>query len=273
MSLPRISIVTPSFNQAEFIERTILSVIGQNYPDLEYIVIDGGSNDGSLEIIKKYQDRLAYWVSEPDRGQSDALNKGFAKATGEIVGWLNSDDLYCPGALMRVAEAFREDPQADVWYGGIYLIDSRDRVIDAIWPGEPDPFYTVHVALDIHQQGLFWRRRLMDRVGLIDETLDFAMDWDFIIRLLLVGRFKRLRQHLGMFRLHGEAKTATDPATGQADKELLFKRYGHLFPVRGSKTFARRRLRWRRLIRVALDAPLSYLFLKLRCRLLADKRS
>ena len=132
MNLPKISIITPSFNQAHFLERTMLSVLSQNYPNLEYIIIDGGSTDGSVEIIKKYEDRLAHWVSEKDRGQSHALNKGFARATGDIIGWLNSDDLYCNDALMRVAKACLACPEDEAWYGGIYIADSEDRILNAL---------------------------------------------------------------------------------------------------------------------------------------------
>lgn len=264
MNWPKISIITPSFNQARFLERTMHSVLDQNYPNLEYIVIDGGSTDGSVEIIKKYEDRLAFWVSERDRGQSHALNKGFARATGEIIGWLNSDDLYCGGALARVAEAYLACPEDEAWYGGIYIADSEDRILDALWPLEPDPAYTVFVGLDIHQQGLFWRRDLMQRVGMTDESLHFAMDWDFIIRLLLAGRFKRIRHQLGIFRLHDEAKTTNQAEVGERDKQLLFERYAHHFPVTGSRELTRLLLRGKRLIKVALDAPPSYLMFKLR---------
>ncbi len=263
MNLPKISIITPSFNQAHFLERTLLSVLNQNYPNLEYIVIDGGSTDGSVEIIRKYENRLAYWVSEKDRGQSHALNKGFARATGDIIGWLNSDDLYCNGALSYVAEACLACPEDEAWYGGIYIADSEDRILNALWPLDPDPAYTVLVGLDIHQQALFWRRELMQRVGVTDEALHFAMDWDFIIRLLLAGRFKRLRHQLGIFRLHDEAKTSNQAEIGKKDKQLLLERYAHHFPTWGSRKITRLVLRSKRLIKVALDAPLSYLMFKL----------
>lgn len=242
----------------------MLSVLSQSYPNLEYIVIDGGSTDGSVEIIRKYEDRLAYWVSEKDRGQSHALNKGFARATGDIIGWLNSDDLYCNDALMRVAKACLACPEDEAWYGGIYIADGEDRILNALWPLDPDPAYTVLVGLDIHQQALFWRRELMQRVGMTDESLHFAMDWDFIIRLLLAGRFKRLRHQLGIFRLHGEAKTTNQADVGEKDKQLLFERYAHHFPVSGSREIMRLLLRCKRLARVALDAPPSYLMFKLR---------
>ncbi len=267
MNLPKISIITPSFNQAQFLERTMLSVLDQNYPNLEYIVIDGGSADGSVEIIKKYEDRLAYWVSERDRGQSHALNKGFERASGDIIGWLNSDDLYCPGAFHRVAEACQSQPATDAWYGGIYIADSEDRILNALWPLDPDPAYTVFVGLDIHQQALFWRRELMQRVGLTDESLHFAMDWDFIIRLLLAGKFERIRRQLGVFRLHEAAKTTNQSEIGQRDRQVLLERYARHFPPSASGDLSRWLLRGKRLIKVALDAPPSYLTFKLRRKL------
>ena len=125
---PKISIITPSYNQGEFLERTILSVIEQNYPNLEYIIIDGGSTDGSVDIIQKYADKLAYWISEKDNGQTHAINKGFKKATGEIVAWLNSDDELCEGALMAVASVFMEHDEADFVFGNQYSIDSNGKI-------------------------------------------------------------------------------------------------------------------------------------------------
>jgi glycosyltransferase involved in cell wall biosynthesis len=199
---PKISIVTPSFNQAGFLERTIRSVLDQNYPNLEYIIVDGGSTDGSLEIIRRYEDRLAWWCSEPDGGQSDALNKGFGRATGEIVGWLNSDDLYCPGALHQVGRYLDCHPEVDALHGSLYIIDGEDRLLDAYWSG---PFgmaqatYIFHVGLNFHQQTLFWRRELMGRAGMIDRTLNFSMDRDFIIRLLVHGRLQHCAGILGHF--------------------------------------------------------------------------
>jgi len=128
-SYPKISVVTPSYNQAEFLERTILSVLNQNYPNLEYIIIDGGSTDGSVEIIKKYEKYLAYWVSEKDRGQAHALNKGFEKSTGDLIGWQNSDDIYLPGAFFKVAEAYKKKPNYDVYFGSVYFVDRDDKII------------------------------------------------------------------------------------------------------------------------------------------------
>src|SRR5450432_2074637 len=125
----RISVVTPSYQQAQFLERTIKSVLDQNYPNLEHIVIDGGSKDGSVEIIQKYADRFAYWVSERDKGHGDALNKGFSRCTGDILCWLNSDDTFLPGALHRVAEAAEKDPAANFFFGDIHFIDADDNIV------------------------------------------------------------------------------------------------------------------------------------------------
>src|SRR5258706_6083465 len=129
IAFPRISIVTPSFNQAAYVDATIRSVLDQRYPNLEYIVVDGGSTDGSVDIIRRYEDRLTYWVSEPDRGQADAINKGLARATGEIRAYLNSDDLYLPGALLRVAAEYRAHPDADIICGVCRVIDEHGRMV------------------------------------------------------------------------------------------------------------------------------------------------
>ncbi|MFN0084286.1 MAG: glycosyltransferase family 2 protein [Blastocatellia bacterium] len=269
-SLPKISIITPSFNQARFLERTICSVLDQGYPNLEHIVIDGGSTDGSVEILRRYADRLAYWVSEPDGGQSHALNKGFARATGEIFGWLNSDDVYCPGALAQAGRRFAEDRALDLFYGGLYLIDAEDRLLDAHWAGPCNPRYTLHVGLDIHQQALFWRRELMDRVGGIDETMNFSMDVDLIMRLLLHGRAARTRDYLGMFRVHDEAKTATIEALSKAENRIIHERYRGRVPLAVPRALARwnrAALSARRVAAVLAEAPAAYWAFKIGRRL------
>lgn len=264
---PKISIVTPSFNQADFLERTIRSVLDQNYPNLEYIVVDGGSTDGSLEILRKYEDRLAWWCSEADQGQSDALNKGFSRATGEFVGWLNSDDLYCPGALRRVGSYLQRHPEVDVLHGSLYIIDAADRLLDAYWSG---PFgvaqatYIFHVGLNFHQQTLFWRRRLMDRAGMIDRTLRFSMDRDFIIRLLMHGRFAALRGYLGAFRVHDQAKSSTILEVSIAEDREIRERYQESFPpLLPNPRLNRLLLRLLRLGNLIYDAPAGYLAYRL----------
>ncbi|MDX2030000.1 MAG: glycosyltransferase family 2 protein, partial [Blastocatellia bacterium] len=270
MTLPKISIVTPSFNQARFLERTLRSVLEQGYPNLEYIVIDGGSTDGSVEILRRYADRLAWWESAPDGGQSNALNKGFARATGEVLGWLNSDDVYCPGALAQAGRRFAANRALDVFYGGLYLIDAEDRLLDAHWAGPCDLRYTFHVGLDIHQQALFWRRELMDRIGGIDEAMHFSMDVDLIVRLLLHGRTERTRDYLGSFRVHDEAKTATIEALSKEENRIIQTRYRDQVPLAVPPAFARwnrAALSARRIAAVLAEAPAAYWAFKLGRRL------
>jgi glycosyltransferase involved in cell wall biosynthesis len=262
MNWPKISIITPSFNQARFLERTMLSVLNQNYPNLEYIVIDGGSTDGSVEILKKYESRMAYWVSEKDRGQSHALNKGFERATGEIIGWLNSDDLYCPGALRHVGEWFASHPQDDVHYGGLYLVDAEDRLTDAHWAVPPDVRYTYFVGMDVHQQSLFWRRELMGRAGKIDESFHFCMDFDFVVRLMLHGRVSRTKRYLGMFREHEAAKTSTILDVCRRENQVVFERYRDFFPTEVSPRWIKSWLALRRTTIVLWDAPITYFAFK-----------
>ncbi|MDX2040427.1 MAG: glycosyltransferase family 2 protein [Acidobacteriota bacterium] len=260
---PRISVITPSFNQAEFLERTLFSVLDQGYPNLEYIVIDGGSTDGSVEILKQYDDRLAYWVSEKDRGQSHALNKGFERATGEILGWLNSDDLYCHGALHHVGQWFLDHPQDEVHYGGLYLVDENDRITDAHWAAKPDVRYTYFVGMDVHQQSLFWKRELMERVGMIDESFRFSMDLDFVLRLMLHGRVSRTTHYLGKFREHQAAKTSNIADICLRENQVIFDRYRKFFPPRpGLKHW----LSLQRTSSVAVESP-SYFAFKIGQRL------
>lgn len=208
---PRVSIVTPSYNQGQFIEETIRSVLLQGYPNLEYIVIDGGSSDGTVEIIRKYEPWLAYWISEPDRGQSHAINKGLRRATGEILSWLNSDDVLLPGTVRRAVERLRGDEQIDVVYGRLNRIDSRSQPLPT--PELPKDRLefgaeTVIGECIVNQPGCFWRREVMDRVGLLNEDLHYAMDYEFWVRMILAGaRFKRLPETVANFRLSSDSKT------------------------------------------------------------------
>ena len=206
-SYPKISVVTPSYNQAEFLERTILSVLNQNYPNLEYIIIDGGSTDGSVELIKKYERYLAYWVSEPDRGQAHAINKGFKMASGELVGWQNSDDVYLTNAFRRIIKEYKSNPWYDVWFGNIYLIDKDDLIIKEM---KFIPFSLEHLVFydwNLSSQGVFWKRNVFEKVGYLDETFQVLFDWDWFIRLGLYGfKFKFVREFLGGYRIHEASK-------------------------------------------------------------------
>lgn len=206
---PRVSIVTPSFMQARFISRTIESVLGQNYPNLEYFVQDGGSQDGTVEVLKGYAYRLAGWESQPDGGQSQAINLGFAHTTGEIMAWLNSDDMLLPGAIHTIVDYFNRHPEVDVVYGDRLLIDENDMEIGRwIMPGHDSE--VLSWADYVPQETLFWRRRIWDKVGgQIDESFKFAMDWDLLIRFRDAGaRFAHIPRFLGAFRIHEHQKTS-----------------------------------------------------------------
>ena len=206
---PAISIVTPSFNQDLFIEETIRSVLLQGYPNLEYIVIDGGSPDGTLNIIKKYEKWLSYWVSEPDSGQSEAINKGWTAAGGEILAWLNSDDTYTADALFAVAEIFAKNPQVDMLYGDCRMIDETGRLIKMAPATKFDLKKLVCNQWIIPQQSTFIRRSVFDRIGKLDENLHLIMDWEYWLRIALANfRVDYFSILLSNFRRYENAKTS-----------------------------------------------------------------
>lgn len=205
----RISLVTPSYGQGDFIERTILSVLDQNYPNLEYWVQDGGSKDNTVQVLRSYEDRLAGWQSESDSGQSEAINRGFRRSTGDIMGWLNSDDLLLPGALATVDDYFARHPDVDVVYGNRLMIDEEDREIGRwIMPGHDSS--ALSWADYIPQETLFWRRRIWEKAGgQIDESFRFAMDWDLLVRFRDAGaKFAHIPRFMGAFRIHEQQKTS-----------------------------------------------------------------
>ncbi len=204
---PKVSIVTPSFNQARYLEATLRSVLEQDYPNLEYIVIDGGSTDGSLEILQRYSDRLAYWVSEPDAGQTDAINKGFARATGEILAWLNSDDLYRPGAVAQAVEFLQAHPEVGMVYGDAEFIDEHGKVIGRFAAAQTDYRKLRRGYVHIPQQAAFFRASLWKEVGPLDPSFYFAMDYDLWVRIAAVAPIRYVPRTWAAFRLHGDAKT------------------------------------------------------------------
>ena len=207
--LPLISVVTPSFNQAGFIEATLRSVLEQDYPKTEYLVIDGGSRDGSVEIIRRYGDRLTRWVSEPDRGQSHAINKGFAMARGDVLAWLNSDDTYLPGTLAAVGEYFASHPETDLVYGDYAYIDPLGRTLWRRHVFGAMRYETLLYHDYLGQPSVFFRRSLLDRIGPLDETLDYHLDWDLFLRMWKVCRPVHLPRVLATFRLVPGAKSNT----------------------------------------------------------------
>ena len=206
-ALPKVSIVTPSFNQAPFLEQTLRSVLEQDYPNLEYIVIDGGSSDGSLEIIHKYADRLAYWQSQPDQGQTDAINQGFARASGEILAWLNSDDLLLPGAVNAAARALQAHPEAAMVYGDALLINAEGKTIGKFPAAQTDYRKLRRGYVHIPQQASFFRADLWQQVAPLDVSFYFAMDYDLWVRLAALAPLVYVPELWAAFRLHGAGKS------------------------------------------------------------------
>lgn len=214
-SWPKISIVTPSYNQAKFLERTILSVLNQNYPNLEYIIIDGGSTDGSVEIIKKYEKYLAYWVSEKDKGQVDAINKGFRMATGELVAWQNSDDMYLPEAFEIISKIYEANPNYDVFYGHIMFLDANDNILDILKVLPFSFFCNLYEGIQVHNQATFFKKIVFSIAGFLNSGYKFAFDYEFMCRLgYHKFRFYRINKFIGSFRLHSFSKTSTIPYIG-----------------------------------------------------------
>lgn len=207
---PLVSIVTISYNQARFLPATIESVLGQTYENIEYILIDGGSNDGSQEIIKQYADRLAYWISEPDKGQTDAINKGFARANGQIMAWLNSDDTYEPHAVSEAVEFLQGNPQVGLVYGAADYIDEHGRHIGHFPAAQTNYTRLRRGYVHIPQQAAFWRADLWQQVGPLDPTYYFAMDYDLWLRLAKVSQIKYLPRLWAHFRLHGDSKSISE---------------------------------------------------------------
>ena len=230
-----ISIVTPSYNHGEFIERTMDSVLDQNYGKLEYIIQDGGSNDQTVEILKSYGRGLTQWESRSDEGQAHAIQLGFDKTTGEIMAYLNSDDMLMPGALHYIAEYFSSHPEVDVVYGHRVLIDEYDREIGRwVLPSHCDD--VLSWADFIPQETLFWRREIWERAGgYIDQNFRFAMDWELILRFREVkAKFVRLPRFLGMFRIHPHQKTSSEmEQIGQREMKQLRKRCLKYEPTQG----------------------------------------
>lgn len=249
MELPRISVVTPSYHQAAFLRKTLDSVLDQNYPHLEYIVIDGGSTDGSADILREYSPHLAYWVSEPDRGQSHALNKGFAHSTGEIMTWLNSDDVLLPGALHAVGEIFARYPQIQWLTGQPANLDVQDHL--RVFPLKTGRFralirrgwYHGRGLGFIRQEGTFWRRSLWEKVGAsIDETKHYAMDDDLWRRFAQHAHLITVDMPLAAFRAQPGQKTAQlDSYYAEAGVKLPHAARTVMLPLRGIFTL----LSWR----------------------------
>jgi len=202
-----VSIVTPSFNQARFLEKAIDSVLNQDYPFIEYLVIDGGSTDGSLDIIRKYANRLTTWLSEKDNGQTDAINKGFVQAKGEILAWLNSDDTYEPGAVSEAVNFLQSHPETGMVYGDANMINEQGQVIGRFSAAQTDYLRLRRGYVHIPQSASFFLADLWRQVGPLDPTFYFAMDYDLWIRLARITKLQYLPRLWANFRLHSQGKT------------------------------------------------------------------
>lgn len=228
----KITLVTPSYNQAGFLEETIRSVVYQRKDVHEYFVLDGGSTDGSRAIIQRYDAQIDWWVSEKDKGQSDAIHRGFQRATGDVLGWINSDDLLLPGALARVRSIFDDDPTVDIVAGYLVFIDADGRIISMPRVPSGSNFLGRRGLVQVSQQATFFRRSLYESVGGLDLSLHCAMDFDLWSRFYAAGaKWRRLPVHLAAFRKHGGAKGSGNSwwERYQVEKEIVRERYPEIF--------------------------------------------
>lgn len=228
--LPTISVVTPSYQQAQYLEMTIQSVIAEDYPNLEYIVIDGGSTDRSLEIIRRYSKHLSYYVSEPDGGQADAIRKGFDRASGEIFAWLNADDTYMPGGLRKVGHFFVQNPDVGLMYGDYNLIDAEGEILERKRQPSFDLGIAKYAYMTIPQQSAFWREEVYRAVGGIDTTLKFSMDYDLFLKMAQVTKVEHLPGALGNFRFHQDSKTSRMQDMRRSEEKIIRERYCRVKP-------------------------------------------
>jgi glycosyltransferase involved in cell wall biosynthesis len=223
MHWPRITIVTPSFNQGRYIRQTVRSVLLQDYPDLEYMIFDGGSTDETAKVLGPYLHRLAHYQSAPDGGQSDAIASGFERSTGQIMAWLNSDDILAPGALHFVAQYFADHPEIDALYSHRCIVDEKTRV-RSYWILPEHHDYLMGRWDMIPQETCFWRRSLFEKCGNLNRSYHFALDYDLLLRFMSQGRFARVNRVLGAFRKHKQAKTLRLMRTEGRDEILAVRR-------------------------------------------------
>lgn len=225
-SWPRVSIVTPSYNQGRFIEETIRSVLLQGYPNLEYIIIDGGSTDNSVEVIQKYAQWLAYWVSEPDRGQAEAINKGFSHSTGQFLGWINSDDYFYPSFIHRMVLAFQTKPEVDFLYSDV----------DEVWDtggqkkrryGESLPFSEMlrTLRVPIPQMGSMWRRSVIEKIGGLVPKWRVVLDREFFLRVGLNCKMEYLPGAVAFFRYHSLSKSISEKHQWLFEIPLMYQEF------------------------------------------------
>jgi len=227
-ALPKITVVTISYNQAQFLEQTILSVIGQTYPNLEYILIDGGSDDGSIAIIEKYKEHFSYWQSARDNGQSSAINTGFYHATGDVLCWLNSDDLFMPGTLLKIGEIFKDIRKPTIIFGNcihFYENSAKTRGSDVVGNYQK---YKLELTNYMIQPSCFWTKSTWQKVGNVNESYHFTMDWDWFIRAKQESvDFISVPDYLSLYRIHDAHKSGSGNDKRRKEIATLYRTYNN----------------------------------------------
>lgn len=237
MNLPKISVITPSFNQAQFLEKTITSVLSQNYPNLEYIIMDGGSTDETLDILKRYTGKIK-WILEKDRGQSHAINKGLKMATGDIHCFINSDDYFKEGTLLKVGKYFAQKKDAFWLTGKCMIVNEKGKEVRKIITLYKNIFLKYYrfkelllIINYISQPSTFWRKEVTEKIGLMDEKLQYSMDYDYWLRIGQKYRLDFLDEYLASYRIHSKSKAVISPETQFQVEYDIIKRYTRSLPI------------------------------------------
>jgi len=221
--LPKITIITPSYNQGKFLEQTILSILNQNYPNLEYIVMDGGSDDNSRDIIEKYKNQFSYWISEPDNGQADAISRGFQRSTGDILAYINSDDYYFTGSLMKIANIFLNNSSVQWVVGQGHFIDEQGNLMKKTKYPSITMDNMLYLENCVFQPSTFWSRDLYFSAGGINPKYSFAFDYDLFLRFLERAPPEVTHEEIAYFRIHSCSKTSTISSTGAKENACIRK--------------------------------------------------
>jgi len=226
LDLPSVSVIVPALNQGCFIEDCLLSILGQGYPNLETIVIDGGSSDNTVDILERYSGQLAYWHSRKDKGQADAINQGMARATGDVLCWLNSDDMYLPGTLLEVGARFVNRTKENLLLFGSVMCFVEGKLFSC-WPqyGEPLEEFKLTYTDYIRQPATFWTRKLWEEAGQLEDKYNYVLDWEWFVRASKVGSFEYIRKFYAIYRFHESHKTGTGKDKRREEIRAVVERY------------------------------------------------